>query len=179
MNPWPLKPAATQSPGRTSPEDRLVVGSDVVEALDEEGKRDELEAGQQGLDAGAHVTPPAVAGLVGVAGRGEVAGEHAAVCELLGREVPLGRDHERLEQALADRLAQEEVARLALDRQLRDQRPGLPAGRDDDVRRRRARPVREGELPAASVAARGGRPRRWTTSARSPSAWSTAWGWSR
>ena len=46
MKPCPLKPAATQSPSRPHfAEDRLVVGRDVVDALDEEWERDELERG--------------------------------------------------------------------------------------------------------------------------------------
>ena len=45
-------------------EDRLVVGRDVVVALDEE-ERDELERGEQCLDARPHVAPPALAGAAG------------------------------------------------------------------------------------------------------------------
>ena len=62
----------------------------------------------------------------------EVACEHAAVPELLRGELPRGGDDQRLEQPLADRLAVEEVAILAHDRQLRQEARRVGAGRDND-----------------------------------------------
>ena len=152
MKPCPLKPAATQSRGRF-PEDRLVVGRDVVVALDEEGSETNWSAGSS---VSTHVARGAasLAGVAGVAGGGEIAGEHAAVGELLGGEVELRRDDERLEQPLADRLAQEEVARLALDRQLREP-GGLPAGRRRRIRRSSSsRPRRRAPSPRGFRSAR-------------------------
>ena len=59
--------------------------------------------------------------------------------ELLRREPQLGRDDERLEQALADRRAEEQVSGLELDRQVDAQRPDertrVGSGRDHDGRR--------------------------------------------
>ena len=56
--------------------------------------------------------------------------------ELLRREPQLGRDDERLEQALADRRAEEQVPGLELDRQVDAQRPDertrVGSGRDHD-----------------------------------------------
>src|SRR5438105_4146177 len=78
-------------------EQRLVVGGDVVLAADEDRKRDELERRQQLLDGRANGGAPALALPLGIAARAEVAGEDAAVAELLRREAPLGRDDERVE----------------------------------------------------------------------------------
>ena len=90
MKPWPLKPAATQTPSRTRPRIALQ--------------------------------------RLSVAGR-----EHAPVGELLRREPALGRDDERLEQPLTDRVAEAEDARLRVDRQLGQEPRRVDAGRDDDV----------------------------------------------
>ena len=73
--------------------------------------------------------------VVDVAASRKVAGEHTPVGEVFHRKGELGRDDERLEQALLDRIAEEEVAILGLNRQVdaqrRDQRASLGAGGDD------------------------------------------------
>ena len=88
-----------------------------------------------------------------IADRAEVAGEHAAVPELLCGEVELRRDDERLEQALADRLAQEQVSLLPLDRQCRtewaEEVVDIDAGRHDH-RVGRDSPERPRQLPAVT-----------------------------
>ncbi len=135
MKPWPLNPHATNTPSATCAEDRLVVGRDVVDAVHEQRERDVLEARQQLLDAGADRRAPLLATRRGIAARAEVAREHAAVGELLRGERELGRDDERLEQTLADRVAEEEVAILG----------ARPAGRPE---RREQRGV---SAPAATT----------------------------
>ena len=88
----------------------------------------------------------------------QVAGEDASVGELLGRDAAVDGDHERLEQPLRQRLAEEEVARLLHDRQLEAERSEesrrVVAGRDDDG----VRGVSAGsrfERPAGAVARDG------------------------
>ena len=112
-----------------------MIRRDVVLARDEHRERDVGERRQQLLDSRAHGRAPRLA-LRLVAARSEVAREHPPVAELLRGEAPLGRDDERLEQPLADRLAQEEEAVLSLDRELDSERPQevgrVGARRDDD-----------------------------------------------
>ena len=97
-----------------------------------------LEPRHEQLDAHADRRAPAPLSFVGVAARGEVARQHAAVCEVLRREPELRRDDERLEQRLGDRVAEEEVAILGLDGNVdperREQLPRLGRrGHDDRV----------------------------------------------
>ena len=87
----------------------------------------------------------------------------AAVGELLGREVPLRRDHERLEQPLADRVAVEQVARLG---PIGTSTPTVASraresarSRDDDVLGPRRVTPRQAERPAAGVLVESRRPR--------------------
>ena len=107
MNPWPLNPAAIEAvePGHGA-EDRLPVGRDVVDALASTVKSTySSTAAARGSPRG--LAPPRGAPFRR-AGGAEVAREHASVGELLRGEAPLGRDDERLEQALANRLGEEE-----------------------------------------------------------------------
>ena len=69
---------------------------------------------------------------LGIADRGEVAGEETAVAELLRGKAALRRHDERLEQPLADRVAEEEVARLGTNRKLGKQPRRIDAGSDHD-----------------------------------------------
>ena len=135
MKPWPLKPAATQRPLSTGCDQRLVVGGDVVEALHDERVGDVLEDGQVPAHAFLHVSPPCRRILVGVGAGGEVAREDAAAPQVLRREVALGRDDQRLEQPVGDRVAQQEVPRLLLDREVDpdrgEKRRRVVPGRDD------------------------------------------------
>ena len=62
----------------------------------------------------------------------EVARKNTPVAELLGGETQLGRDDQRLEQTLADRLAQEDKPIFALDRQPGNDSGGIGTGGDDD-----------------------------------------------
>ena len=72
----------------------------------------------------------------GIARGMEVARENAAVRQLLCRDPAVDRDHERLEEALPDRLAQKERARLLDDREVeperREQRARVGTGGDHD-----------------------------------------------
>jgi len=116
-----MKPVAAESGRHVEPigdgsEDGLMVGRDVVNAGNEQRIGHMRELGEQRLTGVADRRAPALAAGLRVAARAQVAGEHAAVGELLRREAALRSDDEGLEQALADRLAEEEVPILADDR---------------------------------------------------------------
>ena len=115
------EPVAAESGRHVEPigdgsEDGLMVGRDVVDAGNEQRIGHMRELGEQRLTGVADRRTPALAAGLRVAARAQVAGEHAAVGELLRREAALRSDDEGLEQALADRLAEEEVPILADDR---------------------------------------------------------------
>ena len=138
-------------------DDRLAVGRHVVGAGGDDRERDELQRRQQQLELLVDAAAPPV--LLGrwVAFAAQIAREHTPVRELLRREPAIDRDHERLEQALPDRLAQEERARLLDDRQVeaerRNERARLRAGRDDDgIRLTRAPDASSSRQPAPSRA---------------------------
>src|SRR5437660_5808940 len=99
-----------------------MVRRDVVVAADEHRKRHVGQGWQELLDSRADVGAPRLP-LRLVATRAEIAREHPAVAQLLGRKAALRRDDERLEQPLADRLAQEEEPVFTLDRELGSERP--------------------------------------------------------
>jgi len=119
MKPCPLNPAARVEAGQAldRAEDGLVVGRHVVEARDEDRERDVRQPRQQVVRHFADVAEPLrPAGLEVARGR-EVAGEDAAVRELLCCEVSFRCDDERFEDAVGNRLAVEQVACFALDRE--------------------------------------------------------------
>src|SRR5262249_2179468 len=64
--------------------------------------------------------------------RGEVARQDAPVAELLGGEVPLRRDDQRLHQLLADRVAVEHEPALGHDRHVRADQPRRVHARGHD-----------------------------------------------
>src|SRR4029079_9075071 len=100
-------------------EHRLPIGRHVVGAARETGEVDLLQSGQEPADPLPYGGAPARCVLRWIAHRAEVAREHAGVPALLRRGVELRRDAARLEQALAARLAQEQLSPLPLDRQCR------------------------------------------------------------
>ena len=144
-----------EQPVGNRPEDGLMIGRDVVDAGDELRIRDVRELREQCLGRVADRRAPELAAGFGVAARTKVAGEHAAVGELLRGEAALGGDDERLEQPLPDRLAEEQMTILAPDRQVdtegREQRGRVDTGGDDEGLGRE----RPGD-PAAAVAAQTG-----------------------
>src|SRR5581483_7446474 len=79
------------------PEDGLVVGRDVIDTRNEQGIGDVRELRKQRLAGFADRRTPALAAGLRVAARTEVAGEHAAVGELLRREAALRSDDEGLQ----------------------------------------------------------------------------------
>ena len=89
-----------------------MIGRDVVDAGDERRERDVFQAWHQLLDAGADRCSPARTPFVDVAAPRKVAGEHTPIGEVFHRKGELWGDDERLEQALLDRIAEEEVAIL-------------------------------------------------------------------
>src|SRR5207253_10513148 len=95
-----------------SAEDCLVVRSNVVNPGYERRQRDEHELREQLFDGVAHVRPPIGLIRLGIAERAEVARKDTTVGELLRRERSFRRHDEWLEQPLANRAAEEEIARL-------------------------------------------------------------------
>ena len=96
-----------------SVDDRLAVRRHVVAAGRLDRQRDVAQDGQQTVELGSQARFRRAA---------QVAREHASVGELLRGDAAVDCDHERLQQALADRLAEEERARLVDDRQVEAER---------------------------------------------------------
>ena len=113
-----------------------MIGRHVVDPRDELRERHVLQTREQLLDRGTDRRAPAGLYPRPRPPRGEIAREDSAVGELLRRECELRRDDERLEQPLADRVAEKQVAILGdqreVDPERRQQRARVGAGRDDD-----------------------------------------------
>ena len=88
MKPWPLKPGGEEEAlgAGTRAEDRLPVRRDVVGAAREDREVGVLERGQQLADSRLHVARQLRRAVVGIPGRRQIARQHPAVAELLGRE---------------------------------------------------------------------------------------------
>ena len=162
MKPWPLNPAATHTPVAHLVEDRLVVGRDVVEAVDEDRERHVLEDRKQRPDALSHRREPAVAGAVVVPCGAEVARQHAAVRELLGGEAALRCDDEWFDEPLPDLVAVEDPPPLGDDRKVCSSEPGrIGAGGEHDRRGSERRPSARATPPrSACSTVRSGSSRR-------------------
>jgi hypothetical protein len=92
----PGRNVETVVPGHRA-DDRLTVGRHVVDAVHEQRENDELEARKE-VDGGLpDPSSPELRSFGGVAGRAEIAREHATVGELFGGEASVDSDHEGLE----------------------------------------------------------------------------------
>ena len=88
---------ADSTEARNAAENRLVIGRDVVEALDEQVERDVFEPWEERLDAASHGGAPVPPSRLGVAVGSQVAREYAPVGQVLRCEPAFRCDDERLE----------------------------------------------------------------------------------
>ncbi len=116
------------------------------------GKETYSRIGQQRADPRGHCSKPPGAPGLRIADGAEIACQHSPSGQLLGGETSLGRHDERLDEAFADRFAEEQVAGLGDDRH-RDSDPiekrrGVHTGCDHHVMALEAAAVGQGSAPA-------------------------------